>query len=41
MCDRRAGACLFSECKCSRFAPKPQPKDSQETAGELSSVVSS
>jgi hypothetical protein len=31
------GPCLFSECKCPRFAPKPQPKDSQEADRELSS----
>ena len=24
------GPCLFSECKCPRFAPKHQSKDSQE-----------
>ena len=35
--DPRGGPCLFSECKCPRFAPKAQPKDSQEADGELSS----
>jgi hypothetical protein len=34
---------LFSECKCLRFVPKPQPKDSQEVVvgGALRSEVSS
>ena len=35
--DPTGGPCLFSECTCSRFTPKPQPKDSQEADGELSS----
>jgi hypothetical protein len=35
--DPTGGTCLFSECVCPRFAPKPQPKDSQEANGELSS----
>jgi hypothetical protein len=39
--DPTAGACLFSECKCPRFAPKLQPKDSQEVEGALRSEVSS
>jgi hypothetical protein len=39
--DPTAGPCLFSECKCPRFAPQPQPKDSQEVDGALRSEVSS
>jgi hypothetical protein len=39
--DPTGGPCLFSECKCQRFAPKPQPKDSPEADGELRSEVSS
>ena len=35
--DPTAGPCLFSECECPRFVPKPQPKDSQEADSELSS----
>jgi hypothetical protein len=35
--DPMGGPCLFSECTCPRFAPKPQPKDSHEADGELSS----
>lgn len=34
--DPTGGACLFSECKCLRFAPKRQPKDSQDADRELS-----
>lgn len=39
--DPTHGPCLFSECRCPRFAPEPQPKDSQEADGELSSEVGS
>jgi cytochrome c553 len=35
--DSTGGPCWFSECKCPRFAPKPQPKASQEPDGELRS----
>ena len=34
--DPTGGPCLFSECKCQRFAPKPQPKDSPGEDGEMS-----
>jgi hypothetical protein len=37
--DPTAGPCLFSECKCPRFVPKPQPKDSQEVDGAIRSEV--
>jgi hypothetical protein len=39
--DPTAGPCLFSECKCPRFVPKPQLKDSEEADSELRSEVSS
>jgi len=39
--DPGRGPCLFSECKCPRFIAKPQPRDSQEADGELSSEVNS
>jgi len=39
--DPTGGPCLFSECKCPRFTPKPQSKDSQEADSKLSSEVSS
>jgi hypothetical protein len=39
--DPTGGPCLFSECKCPRFAPKLQPKDSPEVDGALRSEVSS
>ena len=35
--DSTDGPCLFSECNCPRFAPKPQPKDSHAAEGELRS----
>ena len=35
--DPTDGPCLFSECKCPRFAPKPQSKDSRDADGELNS----
>jgi hypothetical protein len=37
--DPTGGPCLFSECKCPLFVPKPQPKDFLEADGELSSKV--
>ena len=37
--DPTGGPCLFSECKCPRFAPKPQTEDSRDAEGELSSEV--
>ena len=39
--DSTGGPCLFSECKCPRFALKPQPKAYEEADSELSSEVSS
>jgi hypothetical protein len=39
--DPTGGPCLFSECRCPRFVPKPQPKNFPEADGELSSEVSS
>jgi hypothetical protein len=39
--DSTGGPCLFSACKCQRFAPNPQPKDAPEADGELRSEVSS
>jgi hypothetical protein len=38
---RRAAHACFSECKCPRFALKPQPKAYEEADSELSSEVSS
>jgi hypothetical protein len=39
--DPTGGPCLFPECKCPRFIPKPQSKGFPEADGELSSEVSS
>ena len=38
-CDPTGGPCLFSTCKCRRFVPRPQPTDSPEADGELSSEL--